>query len=1162
MPTYVEEPNQQHFIVDNTFRSNTLNSDTVVAGVISAPTGPCDEMVINNVAELCDLYLNSDTVSSNADTTILHAAKILQFSPMHIVRAANANVKAGITNNGDTIFTDANYVPYKQSKTYKFNDTNTDSLNGFIGFVTKKESGEISGIAYDINGKPDKLNEWIASKYKNDNSIVIESFNLTDKEESIGIDPVFDLLKKSKFNRKISNVGLDFTNEDFHTVYTTGGVNVGIYPGFSGEAEDTKWVSLSKSNISSSVWKFDSVSGNEIISEGSDSVSLNNYSFYLAPTTDTGSAVVDIYGTGIPIYIPREEGTGVSANVFALHVFDEISKDSRFKNPIISNVDSSVEFEIPQSGSTPNYLTIISNMDDIFDIAVTLNDGTVEGVDLSVDGTGSVTGKRYSNQTSSGATITTGSLKVVIKSKVEDSTVFTDGRFVIFNVSEKEDAYNPDKEKTGVKGVKDETSSSDDLTSFTFDVKGGEINPGYEVVLKIKKGGDILAKSSLDISQGSIFKTWSGPLASYDLYAEILGESSEDVKIKIYNFDFSNAEITVEIDYYAVEFLANEFDNTFAYFYNMTTDRSYKVCNTIVCGAVSVPMAAFKLGVAMTSDFNDEHFNNKIRPTQTNASIYKVGNVEFFGLKSLWRTFTTNISAFDIDSPEESFFRTLITKDKENLTNSKSKFVLKFNNIVFWNGEAGLYTKSSLSEDDYQVDNSSSGMTFNDFMAAVVEELPSFYSVMPSISNGNEVTLFSNAGDFNPVVKFGTIDKVSIVNPESEKDYEFELSSRFAMMATYPSSSKIFGLTLIDRGDDTWDMTIRRKSTTANFNVSFVPGTVNGYGVGIYADYVNENAIDYKYIDLNLNADPVEIDKEITFGDEIVVPVPGLTQRKNALSKLTLDTGYYYNFITELGYNHVSYDTYATSIAEELNAQYVTSAPRDYLVHTDIIKYRDDTKIDSRNASMFTPYYKDSTIGNFIVDLSPSTEFLRRFYTNKALFKEFGPCFGPVCGETTITTKRSSSSGLLVDFNTRDVREQLLTKQVNPIKIDRGAGSTYFTDNWTMQKKDSYLSDFQNMYATNVIQHILDQFMKQYFASANNKAVRDNVVTVLTKAIEERLFANQSYTPISFEVICDESNNPDSVVADRKLIVDIKIIYNVAIKYIKTYTRILPISEA
>ena len=245
-----------------------------------------------------------------------------------------------------------------------------------------------------------------------------------------------------------------------------------------------------------------------------------------------------------------------------------------------------------------------------------------------------------------------------------------------------------------------------------------------------------------------------------------------------------------------------------------------------------------------------------------------------------------------------------------------------------------------------------------------------------------------------------------------------------------------------------------------------------------------------------------------------------------------------------------------------MNAQYIFTAPKDYLTVSSIKSYREATGLDSRNSSMYTPFYKDNSLGNFIVDLSPSVKVLERLLSNKALFKEFAPAYGPVNGELLISTKRSSSSGLLVDFNTREQREELLSSQVNPLRVDRGLGIVYINDTWTTQRKDSYLSDFNNMYMTNIIQHVLDVFMKQYFAQANNDATRGNVVSILTTAFNDRLFANQSYTPYSLQVICDRTNNPDTVVNDRKLIVDVKAFYEVAIKYIETYTRVLNLSEA
>lgn len=1156
MPNYVKEPYQVHYIIDNTYRGETINEDTVIAGVVSSSTGPCDEMVISSVAELCDLYLNSDTITADADPTLIHAAKILQFSPIHVVRAANDNVKAGVTNHGGTIFTDKNYTPFKYSKTFEIEGNVNSNNYGFLGFTdvneangAKLNTGKIFAWGYQSSDKtihlPEGLDDAIKKKWTKKDGITNLTLLGAEGTFKEGIDPIFEQIKETNNAGITKDVGFDFSNSEYHVVYNTKNVVCDVYPGVFTDGStsiDKKWLTVKQTDISNDVYHLHVVPTEDYVVEGVDYIHLNGYSFYLGVQEE--SANINVPGTAVEININREEGAKITPNVFALYVFDEIVKSEKFASPVVSNVDASVEFKIVKGA----YLNIVTDLGKYFDVFIEDDKSAYTAKDDEVN--------YYTNISVSAGTV------VKIVPKVNANTIISGEHFMFINVSNREDAYNPVTEtivKSKDEGKSVEVSANE--ISFTFEDNKNVVNPDAAIKVEIVDGSSdkeiVYLSGSTNQSSGGVFASFTGSKSN-----GVSGKISNSTgKWVVTLNNYSDSEKVGESQFVRVTFYKNEFvddtdSETYAVYFGQTSNRPYKKATALV-GDVSVPLAAFKIGIALQSivkGLNDKFIDKK----DDSTDIYNVGSIDLYGLKANWRALSSSTSMFKVGNAEKGFIRTLITKDVYNFTQNKDYYVLKLGNIVFWNGK--YYTPSSAQEDTYNLSKAS--MTFNDFMAAVLDELPSFSGVMPSIADTNKITLFGTA-PIETVVKFGKLgEEYEVVEAIDSKDYEFDLASRFAVIASFPSNTKLFSVKMTARDDDTWDLTLKRKTTSATFNVSFVPGAVNGYGTGIYFDYVNEDAIDYKVIELNQDAEAVEIPEEITFGDEIVVGTPGLTQRKNALSKLTLDTGYYYNYITELGYTNVSYDVYATQIAETLNAQYIFTAPKDYLDSTSIIRYRDATALDSRNASMFVPFYKDSTVGNFITDMSPSVAFLERNLANKALFKEFCPSFGPVNGETSITTKRSSSSGLLVDFNTKEEREKLLTAQVNPIRIDRGLGITYFDDTWTTQKKDSYLSDFNNMYMTNIIQHVLDTFMKEYFASANVKATRDNVVTVLTAAFNDRLFANQSYTPFSIEVICDESNNPLSVINDRTLVVDVKVIYNVAIKYIKTYTRVISITES
>ena len=1115
-----------------------MNSDTVIAGVVAASTGPCDEMVIDSVAELSDLYLNGDSITADSDVTLQHAAKILQFSPIHIVRAANDKIKAGVTNLGDVIYTDVNYNPFKYSSTFEIKPL-IESKTGYIGFTEDvDENPKETFFVWGNNeeGKkyiPDYLDALINPEEQN----IVELALVETNEIPTGIDSLFKEIKISNLKDVPSGVGFDFENMDDHVVYTDEYTTFDIYPGyFSNEcSEDTSWLNVRKNDISNEVFKLSvNTSDNLFVNEGEDIINLNGLSFYLGVNDETKEVIVP--GNGVEININRKEGTNVSPKTFGLYVFDEIIKNDKIKNPVISKVDSSFSFYVDGKESGDMYVTFLSNMDDILDVKASgLEENTTE---LSI-------GRCYIVKERT-------SVKFTVAFKVSPNTIISSEKEFFINFSDTEGSYNQPE----ITSIEEKSTKSNKIHSAKFSLEN-PLNDTVELVLRIKENGEEKATASTIPYLNSTFSNWTGSYKNVSAdFSFTEKDNKKEIEVRISGLA-SKETLDVQLDYVPVEFSDNS--TTYALYFNQSSTRPY-VNMTVGVGEMTAPMAVYKMGIALAAISEQEKDACKYKMSSKND--ISIDKIELYGLKSFWRTFSSSSSSFEVTSPSQ-FTRTLVSKDSYNNTQEKDNFVLKIGNIVFWNGKKGLYVPANNSEDTYRIGNAP--MTFEAFMAAVIEELPSFASTIPSISDGNKITIFSNSEKEikETVIKFGSIYAEDLEKfYGTERSFEYELSSRFAVIASYPSKSKIFGLKMTMRDDETFDLTIRRKTTSSTFNVSFIPGTVNGYGTNIYYDYINSDMIDFKAIDLNINTDPVEIPEEIVFGDEIVVPEPGLTQRKNALSKFTLETGYYYNYITELGYTNASFDIFANSIAETLNAQYLYASPKDYLTKSQIIQYRDTVGVDSRNSILFTPFYKDNTLGNFVVDMSPTVQVLQRLINNKKLFKEFAPAFGPTNGEVAISTKMSSSSGLLVDFNLREDREEMLGKQINTLRIDRGLGIVYINDMLTNQKKDSYLSDFNNMYMTNLIQHILDTFLKQFFAYFNNKATRDLVVTILTRAFQDRLFANQLYTPFGINVICDENNNPLSVVNDRKLIVDVESFYEVAIKYIDTYTRVLNLSEA
>jgi len=423
-----------------------------------------------------------------------------------------------------------------------------------------------------------------------------------------------------------------------------------------------------------------------------------------------------------------------------------------------------------------------------------------------------------------------------------------------------------------------------------------------------------------------------------------------------------------------------------------------------------------------------------------------------------------------------------------------------------------------------------------------------------SISNSDGCTLVQNNNTYPTVVYKINNSIPSPTVSYVDKNYLVELQDKFAVINKFSSLTSLSSMKAVKDTSDTdvYLLTLTQKSDPIVYNISFVDDKTDGDGNNIYYDNVNSKSKIFNVIQLNPSATLPDNIGPFTFGNAIRNLAPTLGDYKTAIDTIRNDSGVDYNIIFNAGYEHVGYMSYITTLAEQVRAQSMGSCSAGDTDISAIITHRDATLIDSFRGYMLAPYTKDTTIGNFSVNVSPIIGAIERLYLNKRAGKEFAPLFGKTNGTVGILPIKSFS-------NITD-RELLLNSQINTIGYNQNQGVRSLNDELTMQKVRSALSQFSNVYMVNVMANLLFRHLDNYIGRYNDSMTRLEITTNCTNLIRTRMYSGQLYSPADIKIVCNNTNNPISIIEANKLIVDLYVQFNGIIKYILAYQRIVNLS--
>jgi hypothetical protein len=428
-------------------------------------------------------------------------------------------------------------------------------------------------------------------------------------------------------------------------------------------------------------------------------------------------------------------------------------------------------------------------------------------------------------------------------------------------------------------------------------------------------------------------------------------------------------------------------------------------------------------------------------------------------------------------------------------------------------------------------------LSISDFLKAVVSKIAEVYTV--GLGQGNYF-LINGIHDFEVSPNLEVSNELII--DQSKYDDEF------AVVCKFTSSQPLFQFEYTANEDEynTIDLTYQFKSVTGNFTMSFDGAAIDGYGKSLFYENYNEGAGSNPYIfvaKLNGEGKLKNGGSNGLFGDEVMNNDPTEADYAAAILKYLDVKEKQYNFVTDAGHMSVALAGACKQVADERFCQYVPSFPPKKNT-SDLISYEEGINLNDFRCQYLVPSHKSTYNGQFLTTVPASLTYMfARVNAFNTTVAEFSPLFGTIKGTAT-------APNLIKNF-TKAEAQTLADHNINV--ITRDISGTYIRSNFTSQKENSYLSEDQNAYMTNILCHICEEYNPLIIAELNTAELRGRVVADLSNRIQQRMIVGKNPTLASYLVKCDEELNTPEVIEARQLIYQVWVQYTPSIAYVLAY---------
>lgn len=401
---------------------------------------------------------------------------------------------------------------------------------------------------------------------------------------------------------------------------------------------------------------------------------------------------------------------------------------------------------------------------------------------------------------------------------------------------------------------------------------------------------------------------------------------------------------------------------------------------------------------------------------------------------------------------------------------------------------------------------------------------------------------------------FDSSDNIIISNVLTVDQTDQDMfNDSFAIVCKFTSSQPLFDFEYTANDDEfqSIDLTYQFKDIVDTIQFSFDGLAVTPMGRSIYYENYNEGDSANPYIHITkLDGDGMfQTYSPDKFGNQILNNPPTDADYQEAVLKYLDEKDKQYDFVTDGGHASVGLAGACKQVADTRFAIYAPTFPVNAKKVDELKNYAESINLDDFRGVYVVPGHKNTYNGNFLSVMPGALSYIfarvNAFNTTSA---EFQPVFGSVKGRVT-------SPNLIKNFKEDDA-QKLADLSINSIVKD--ITGTYIRSNFTSQAVNSYLSEEQYAYLTNVVCHECEVYNPTIIAELNDSNTRQKVERELTTILNQRIIAGKNPTVAAFKVICDDTDrlNTQIVIEARQLIYEVWLQYTPSIAYVKAYTYI------
>jgi len=378
----------------------------------------------------------------------------------------------------------------------------------------------------------------------------------------------------------------------------------------------------------------------------------------------------------------------------------------------------------------------------------------------------------------------------------------------------------------------------------------------------------------------------------------------------------------------------------------------------------------------------------------------------------------------------------------------------------------------------------------------------------------------------------------------------------FKIYAHTPQSRDCYAISILPDEGDLFQLVLDDNKSKQTFTVSLDPDALNQSGSNAYIENLNALGLEFtvEADGSNTNYTAPKSTQTITFGNSGL----DLSQSKNtsnlinALYELEDQELYDIEYIAPLGIIDSQFIKNYVLIGKScdwfspVDIPYTMTNPNSingYFLNID----------QTSNVIGIGPFDKNTGLTGWLNYIAASTLYYTKVMNNRAQRKEFAPCFDITNGILDYTNPAYL-------FGKED-RTKLLNFRcpVNFVMFDQRSNVYYLNDNRTHQPETNIVSEEQNRRMVNKIKKDLKKLLKRFKGRFNTVTTRSDVRSLVNLYFSDNLYS-QEYAPQSHEVICDETNNDENVIAANKLGVTVRVkLYN-AVKFIDVLVDVFPLN--